>query len=52
MSEQNPPSPTPTVSATGACPLLSKTVGRPGTESTPSTITQPDHPLEEMERSL
>ena len=51
MSEQTSHPPELTVSATGACLLLSETVGRPGTESFPSTITPPDHPLEEMERS-
>ena len=45
MSEQTSHPPELTVSATGACLLLSETVGRPGTESFPSTITPPTTPL-------
>ena len=40
-----PPPPAPTASAIGPCPTVIKIVGRPGTESLPSTIAPPDHPL-------
>ena len=39
-----PPPPAPTASAIGPCPTVIKIVGRPGTESLPSTIAPPDHP--------
>ena len=42
MSKQPPPA--PTASAVGPCPTVIKIVGRPGTESLPSTIAPPDHP--------
>ena len=35
---------TPTTSAVGPCPTVIQIVGRPGTESLPSTIAPPDHP--------
>ena len=41
MSKQTPPA--PTASAIGPCPTISKLVGRPGTESLPSTFAPPDH---------
>ena len=34
--------PTPTASAIGPCPTVTKIVGRPGTGSLPSTIAPPD----------
>ena len=43
MSKQPPPA--PTASAVGPCPTVIKIVGRPGTESLPSTFAPPDHPL-------
>ena len=42
MSKQPPPA--PTASAVGPCPTVIQSVGRPGTESLPSTIAPPDHP--------
>ena len=42
MSKQPPPA--PTASAVGPCPTVIKIVGRPGTESLPSTFAPPDHP--------
>ena len=42
-----PPPPTPTASAIGPCPTVTKIVGRPGTGSLPSTIAPPDHPLQD-----
>ena len=38
------PPPAPTASAVGPCSTVIQIVGRPGTESLPSTIAQPDHP--------
>ena len=38
------PPPAPTASAIGPCPTLIQIVGRPGTESLPSTFAPPDHP--------
>ena len=43
MSKQ--PQPAPTASAVGPCPTVIQIVGRPGTESLPSTIAPPDHPF-------
>ena len=43
MSEQPPPA--PTARAIALALLSSKLVGRPGTESLPSTFAPPDHPL-------
>ena len=45
MSKQPPPA--PTASAVDPCPTVIQTVGRPGTESLPSTIGPLDHPLSE-----
>ena len=45
MSKQPPPA--PTASAEGPCPTIIQIVGRPGTESLPSTIAPPDHPQKE-----
>ena len=42
MSKQPPPA--PTASAVGPCHTVIQIVGRPGTESLPSTIAPPDHP--------
>ena len=42
MSKQPPPA--PTASAVGPCLTVIQSVGRPGTESLPSTIAPPDHP--------
>ena len=42
MSKQPPPA--PTASAVGPCPTVIQIVGRPGTESLPSTFAPPDHP--------
>ena len=42
MSKQPPP--VPTASAVGPCPTEIKIIGRPGTESLPSTFAPPDHP--------
>ena len=39
MSKQPPP--TPTASTIGPCPTLIQIVGRPGTESLPSTFAPP-----------
>ena len=36
--------PAPTASAIGPCPTIIQIVGRPGTESLPSTIAPPDQP--------
>ena len=47
MSKQSPPA--PTASAVGPCPTVIQIVGRPGTESLPSTIAPPDHPGERGE---
>ena len=47
-----PPPPAPTASAIGPCPTIIKIVGRPGTESLPSTIAPPDHPLLELRSGL
>ena len=44
MSKQPPPA--PTASAIGPCPTFIQIVGRPGTESLPSTFAPPNHPLE------
>ena len=41
MSEQPPTA--HTASAKGPCPIISKLVGRPGTEGLPSTFAPPDH---------
>ena len=42
MSKQPPPA--PTASAVGTCPTVIQIVGRPGTESLPSTTAPPDLP--------
>ena len=42
MSKHPPPA--PTASAIGPCPTFIQLVGRPGTESLPSTFAPPDHP--------
>ena len=42
MSTQPPPA--PTASTVGLALLYYKLVGRPGTESLPSTFAPPDHP--------
>ena len=42
MSTQPPPA--PSASTVGPCPTVFQLVGRPGTESLPSTFTPPDHP--------
>ena len=42
MSKQPPPA--PTASVVVPCPIVIKIVGRPGTESLPSTIAPPYHP--------
>ena len=39
------PPPTPTENAVGPCLTTIKIIGRPSTESLPSTIAPPDHPL-------
>ena len=46
MSKQPPPA--PTTSAVGPCPISIQVVGRPGTESLPSTIAPPDQPIEPL----
>ena len=38
------PLPVPTASAVGPCPTVIQIIGRPGTESLPSTIASPNHP--------
>ena len=43
MSKQPPPA--PPASAIGPCPTIIQIVGRPDTESLPTTIAPPDHPL-------
>ena len=43
MSKQPPPA--PTASAIGPCPTIIQNVGRPGTESLPSTFAPPKHPF-------
>ena len=40
MSKQPPPA----ASAVGPCPTVIQIVGRPGTESLPSTIARSNHP--------
>ena len=48
MSKQPPPA--PTASAVGPCPTVIQIVGRPNTESLPSTIAPPDQPPRLKER--